>query len=191
MEDEIWKPVVGYENLYEVSDKGRIRSVGRIVNACYGSKMSLKGKILKPIKCTGGYLCIDLCKEGTKKRYLIHRLVAQAFIPNQDNLPCINHKDENPYHNNVDNLEYCTQKYNINYGTRTQRAVEKQRNHPNKSKKVYQYTLDNQLVKVWDSTMECQRNGFNNSNVGKCCRGEYKQHRGFRWSYTPLEAPNA
>lgn len=191
MEEEVWKDVKGYEGLYQVSDKGRIRSVDRVVNTCYGSKMYIKSKILKPVKYKGGYLRIDLCKEGTKRLYLIHRLVAEAFLPNPDNLPCVNHKDEIPYHNNVDNLEYCTQKYNINYGTRTQRMVEKQINHPNKSKKVYQYTLDNQLVKVWDSTKECQRNGFDNSRISACCRGENKTHKGFRWSYTPLEAPNA
>lgn len=187
MEDEVWKDVKGYECLYQVSDKGRIRSLDRIVISGYGKPHRLKGKILKAQTHHCGYLEITLHKDGKRNTHKVHRLVAEAFLPNPDNLPCINHKDEIPYHNNVDNLEYCTQKYNINYGTRTQRMAEKC------SKKVYQYTLTGELVKVWNSTAECGRNGYAANNISNCCRRKYcyKTHKGFRWSYTPLEAPNA
>ena len=111
---EEWRPIEGYEGLYEVSSYGRVRSLDR-----YDSNNHFrKGKVLSPVKNKDGYLQVNLCCNGKYKMFLVHRLAAQAFIPNPDNLPEINHKDENPGNNNVDNLEWCTRKYNINYGSR-------------------------------------------------------------------------
>lgn len=109
--DEIWKPVVGYEGLYEVSNLGRVRSIRR-------------NKILNLKKERDGYIRISLCSNGVEKMYQVHRLVAKAFIPNPDNLPQINHKDEVKSNNVVDNLEWCTVAYNNSYGTRLQRVRE-------------------------------------------------------------------
>ena len=109
--DEIWKPVVGYEGLYEVSNFGRVRSLRR-------------NKILKLKNEVDGYIRVTLCNGGTEKLYQVHRLVAQAFIPNPDNLPQINHKDEVKSNNIVTNLEWCTVHYNNTYGTRLQRVRE-------------------------------------------------------------------
>jgi hypothetical protein len=118
--EEQWKPIIiekngvvfDYSGLYEVSNKeGRIRSVKT-------------GKILKPGKDKCGYSHVTLCKDGKTSRFQVHRLVATAFIPNPDNLPVVNHKDENPSNNCVDNLEWCTVKYNVNYGTCKQRMSE-------------------------------------------------------------------
>ena len=94
----------------------------------------------------------------------------------------MNHKDENKQNNNVENLEFCDCKYNINFGTRTERVVEKNTNGK-RSKKVYQYTLDGEFVREWVSTKECGRNGFNQGNVAACCRGELKTYKGFLWEY--------
>ena len=120
---EEWKDVVGYEGLYEVSNLGRIRSIDRKVRY-KDSYRTVKGVYIKQISEIYGHLIVKLCKEGKKKQYYVHRLVAQAFIPNPNNLPCINHKNEIPYDNRVDNLEWCTVLYNNTYGTRTQKEIE-------------------------------------------------------------------
>lgn len=105
--DELWKPVAGYEDLYEVSNHGRVR---RKV-----------WKILKSKTEKGGYQRINLCKNGIQKPFLIHRLVAEAFVPNPNNHTIVNHIDERPQNNRADNLEWCTEKHNSNWGTRNQR----------------------------------------------------------------------
>ena len=112
---EEWRPVVGYEGLYEVSNIGRVRSLDRFYYRLH------KGKVLSPTKDRYGYLTVTLNCNGKSKTIKIHRLVAQAFLPNPDNLPQVNHKDEDKTNNNVDNLEWCTAKYNVNFGTRQER----------------------------------------------------------------------
>ena len=120
MNEEIWRPIVGYEGLYEVSSYGRVRSLDRYVK---GKSYRLhKGKVLSPGKNSRGYLSIVLSYNGKHKVITVHRLVAEAFLPNPDNLPEINHKDEDKTNNRVDNLEFCDHKYNVNYGTRKDRA---------------------------------------------------------------------
>ena len=115
---EEWRPVVGYEGLYEVSNTGQVRSLDRYVKTCYEAYKLQKGKILNPGKNTNGYLQVVLNCNGKRKTINVHKLVAQAFIPNTDNLPMINHKDEVKTNNSVDNLEWCDVKYNNNYGSR-------------------------------------------------------------------------
>ena len=159
---EIWKDKKDYEGHYQVSNFGRVKSIK------FG-----KERILKPVTNSSGYLLVELYKNNIKKKYSVHRLVAEAFIPNPYNLPQVNHKDENKLNNNVDNLEWCTNEYNINYGTRTERY----------SKPVLQYTLDGEFVREWPSARECGRNGFNQGSVSACCRGELKKHKGFIWKY--------
>lgn len=121
MEKEIWKPIKDYENLYEVSNNGKVRSLIRevVVKNKYGavSTRMTKPKELKPQK-RGEYYIVWLCKNGKPKQYYIHRLVGETFIANPNNLRDINHKDENKLNNNVNNLEWCTHKYNMNYGNR-------------------------------------------------------------------------
>ena len=110
---EEWRPVVGYEGLYEVSNTGRVRSVDRYVKTCYGSYRLHKGKVLSPGIRPDGYLVVSL----QYRMFRVHRIVAEAFLPNPDNLPQVNHKDEDKSNNRVDNLEWCDSKYNNNYGT--------------------------------------------------------------------------
>lgn len=117
---ELWKDVIEYEGLYQVSSFGNVRTIARYVNSSHRGfigKRFIKQKIMKPYNY-GGYLGVALCKNGRYKQKLLHRLVAEAFIPNPDNLPCVNHKDENRQNNRVKNLEWCTHKYNNNYGNR-------------------------------------------------------------------------
>ena len=160
---EIWKDKKDYEGHYQVSNFGRVKSIK------FGKEIILKQSKDKKT----GYLHVVLCKENILKSYLVHRLVAEAFIDNPNNYKEVNHKDENKTNNVVTNLEWCDRKYNQNYGTRTEKC----------SKKVYQYTLDGKFVKEWKSTAECGRNGFKQSSVAACCRGERKTHKGFIWKY--------
>ena len=130
---EIWKNIEGYEGKYQVSNLGRVKS------------MIGQEKVLHPKKHRNGHLQIGLHKDKKRKTMYIHRLVAQAFIPNPDNLPCVNHKDENPSNNNVDNLEWCTQKYNCNYGTRVDRIMETKKQQ---YKKIYKYSFNEYSIKI-------------------------------------------
>jgi len=180
---ETWKPVVGYEGLYQVSDFGEVISLNY--------KHTGQSRVLKPMKDRKGYLNVNLYKNGKKKRQLVHRLVAQAFIDNPDNLPEVNHIDENKENNKVCsgmvNLEWCNRKYNVNHGTGHQRSAETQRGVYNtkKSEIVLQMNLDYILIKEWPSTRECDRNGFSQSVVSRCCNNKYcKQgnvYKGYRW----------
>ena len=122
---EIWLPIEGYENLYEVSNLGRVRRLESVVNGKNGSKRKVSGNILKPRAQQNGYLMVNLCKNGIRRSYYMHRIVSTAFIPNPDNKPQVNHKDEDKLNNSVENLEWCTAKENTNYGTRTKRSSEK------------------------------------------------------------------
>lgn len=117
---EIWKDIKGYKGYYQVSNLGRVKSLDRYSIDRRGGKHFLKGIILTPYLCKG-YLRICLHVNGKQKQLAVHRLVAEAFIPNPNNYPQINHKDENKTNNTVDNLEWCTAKYNNNYGTRLER----------------------------------------------------------------------
>lgn len=117
MPDEIWKDVVGYEGFYQVSNLGQVRSVVEAQKTGRGHS----GKMLTQYKVKG-YMIVNLSKHGIAKHRGVHRLVADAFLNNPTHLPQVNHKDENPENNHVDNLEWCDSKYNVNYGTRTERC---------------------------------------------------------------------
>lgn len=186
---EIWKDIEGYEGIYQVSNLGRVRSLDRIIIYSSGQVVPFKGKVLSNIKNQLGYHKVNLRVNGGIKTVCVHRLVAKAFIPNPDNLPFINHKDENPSNNRVDNLEWCTPKYNNSYGTRLQR-LSKTKTNGVTSKKVYQYTLDGELVNVWPSLNEINRTkGYRIGGISKCALGEehYNTAYGFKWSYVPLK----
>ena len=124
MNSEEWRPVLGYEGLYEVSNTGIVRSVDRYVKNGHSSYRLHKGKVISLLKGEYGYIQVNLYYNGKNYKKYVHRLVAEAFLPNPDNLPQINHKDEDKTNNNVTNLEWCTAKYNINYGTRKDKVRE-------------------------------------------------------------------
>ena len=180
-ENEVWKDVVGYEGVYKVSDKGNVYSVRRV--SSIGRRIG--GRVLKPAPSTGGYLQVQLCKNGKVKSKLIHRLVAEAFIPNPKKLPEVNHKDENPSNNELSNLEWCDAGYNVNYGTRNERL----------SKKLRAVNIENGEIIRFKSTAEAGRKGYSQGGVAAACRGDYKDgktgkligggriYRGHRWYY--------
>lgn len=179
---EVWKDIKGYEGLYKVSNLGNVKSLPRrCKNRC--SSYMTKERILSQIKLNEGYLVVNLFKNGIKKGKQIHRLVAEAFIPNPLNLPQVNHKKEFEKTNNrVDNLEWCTQEYNLNYGTC------RQRQHESNYKKVYQYSKDGMFIKEWGSAVKCKEFGFDESCIRRCCRKNTsnKTHKGYIWSYEKL-----
>lgn len=169
---EIWKEIEGTNGMYQVSNLGNVKSFTRIK----------KGGLLKPGRYSNGYLFVhfakDTDKKGERHSYLIHRLVAQAFLPNPKGLEQVNHKDENKTNNRVDNLEWCTHLYNQNYGTRNQRVGEK--NKISNGKPVYCIELD----RVFCSAAEAARFvGRNPTNVSVVCRGKEKSCAGYHWKY--------
>lgn len=166
---EEWKDIKDLEGLYQVSNWGNVMSLN------YNG--TGKPRLMKTVKNKYGYLVVKLFKDRKPKMFRVNRLVAETFIPNPDNLHQVNHIDENKENNRVDNLEWCTPKYNCNYGTRNERRVKTQ------SKPVLQLTLTGDLIKEWSSVAECGRNGFNQSLVCQCCNGKRKTHKGFRWEY--------
>ena len=171
LKQEEWKPIPGYEGLYEVSNYGRVRSF----------KWSSNGKILSPIKCGNGYLFVILYKDGkAKKHCTIHRLVAEAFIPNPSNFPQVNHMDECKKNNYFENLEWCSSAYNNSYGTRTRRMAEKN------SKPVVQLDKKGNFISEFESLREAsRRTGIADENICRCCNhkpGRYSAG-GFIWIY--------
>lgn len=121
--EEVWKPIVGYEGYYEVSNLGRVRSIAIYVNSKNNSKRYRSERVLKGI-LHNGYVWVTLSKNNVKTKKRVHRLVAEAFIPNPENLPYINHMDEVKTNNVFTNLEWCTVQYNNTYGTARSRAEE-------------------------------------------------------------------
>ena len=177
-ENEIWKDIVGYEGWYKVSNKGNVYSVER--KDSLGRKTG--GFMISSRRHTQGYLQADLRKDGIRKSKLIHRLVAQAFIPNPNGLPQINHKDEVKDNNNVENLEWCTSEYHLNFGTLKKRIGRKL------SKRVKAVNVKTGKVITFNSTREAERKGYDSGAVSLACRGVYNTgggnlYKGHRWFY--------
>lgn len=161
------KDIINFEN-YQISDDGRV-----------WSKKS--NKWLKPID-VNGYKKVSLYKNGKLYQRLVHRLVAETFIPNPNNYEEINHINEDKSDNRVENLEWCTSSYNINYGTRIERQVS------SISKKVFQYSIYNVLLNTYKSCTEAERENpsFNHRGISYACIGKLKTYKGFKWSHSLL-----
>ena len=190
---EIWKTAVYdgeiYEGLYKVSNWGRILSLNY--------RNTGKPDLMTPIDNGRGYFQVCLRKNGKRNWCLVHRLVAQTFLPNPENKPYINHKIERDEGKKINivifnedgsvdeeksTIEWCTPKENNDYGTRNER-VSKTLTNGKTSRKVLQLSLDGELIREWPSTHECGRNGFDQGAVWRCCNGKQKTHKGFRFQY--------
>ena len=170
-EQEIWKPVKDFEGLYEVSNQGRVRSLNYRNQNCV--------KVMSPNLAKNGYLVARLMKDGRKYHLLLHRLVAQSFIEKAEGLYVVNHKDENKTNNHVSNLEWCTQKYNMNYGSARVKISKSMSKRP-----VAQYDKEGRLIAVWKGVRDAGVNtGIDRKTISLCCIGKYKQAGGYVWQY--------
>lgn len=176
--NEIWKDIKGYENLYQVSNFGNVKSF-------YNKSHLLK---LKPDKY--GYISVTLVKEKKKKRKRVHRLVAEAFIENTNNYLVINHIDGNKQNNNVNNLEWCTQKHNIEEAWRLGLSKTSEKNRKissewckkNKIKKVAQYDKEMKLIKIWNSEIEAsKKTKISKTSINNNICGLSKSAGGYIW----------
>lgn len=173
---EEWRQVYGYENLYEVSNFGRVRSLDK-----YDSRGHFRaGFVLKPsIRSNNSqYLRVGLTKDGIRKHKNVHRIVATSFLPNPQNLPQVNHKDENKLNNYVENLEWCTASYNANYGTRQKRIIEK------RSRAIIGESLDKDIKIYLKSSRSGDFIGFRHSAITACAKGKRHTHKCFKWRYS-------
>lgn len=172
---EEWKEIKYYPN-YMVSNMGRVKSLNY--------RRTGREKIMKPSKMNSGYLLICLRKNGVKKFYSLHRLVAMAFLPNPNNYPQVNHKDENKQNNCIKNIEWCDAKYNLHYGTARERTIKGLINNSKISKPVIKMDKTNKIIAEFPSIAEVQRQlGFSKSSISKCCLGKQKTCGGYKWKY--------
>lgn len=165
---EQWKEIEGYEGLYAVSTTGRVYSFRR------GIIMS--GGLVK------GYWQVCLTKNGVQTNFYVHRLVAAAFIPNPDNLPIVNHIDEDKTNNNIENLEWVTYQENTLHSLANCKKQEGQKKRGPKGKKVNQYSIDGIFLQTWSSMTEAAKAlNISPSSISLCCKGRYGSAGGFIW----------
>lgn len=192
---EKWKPINGYEGLYMVSNRGRVRSIDRNVHRKRGTTKMLHGRIIRQQKRTNGYFFVTLSKQGKLKSLDVHRLVAMAFVEGQNDGLVVNHKDENKHNNNASNLEWVTLKQNANYGTAIARRVAnsnfKGKNNPMYGKRggdnpnsvpILQFNKDGVLIAEWSSAAEAGKIlKINPSSIRRCVNGYLQTSGGYMW----------
>lgn len=177
--NEEWKDVVGYEGLYQVSNLGRIRSLNRLCKSGRGYVIhKLSGKIMSLKVHKKGYLEVSLSLNGKRRMHKVHRLVAIAFIENPQSLKEVNHKDENTKNNSVENLEWCSSKYNANYGSRNKRTSLA------RSKAILQYNLNEEVIAEHSSLTSAGKSVNGNAQgIFMSANGIIKKYKGFIWKY--------
>lgn len=177
-----WRDVKGFEGAYKVSDKGIIIALHKITN---GRKLRMitPFRKLKTFINFNGYYTVKFCMNSISETRPVHRVIAEAFIPNPQNLPIINHKDENKLNNAIENLEWCTIGYNTSYGTAPLRRKLKVINGKC-SKQICQYDLQSNFLKEYPSIAEIHRLGFKSTGlIIQCCKGLRESYKGFKWKY--------
>lgn len=230
---EIWKPIFGFEGLYEVSSLGRVKNIPHWVTRDYVKKdgvrvtdrLFVKEKILTPKKKyhhrnrnkgnDAYYLGFSLRKAGKYINKMLHKIIAEAFIPNPENKPCIDHINGDPLDNRIENLRWCTYKENNNYPiAKARKAISavgirkgwkhteefkqmisaklkgreiKKEWFAHRLKKVYQYSINGDFIAEYESMTEASKKvGISSGQLSDCCRGKHKTGKGFVWSYTKL-----
>ena len=177
--EEIWKDINGFEGYYQISNQKRVKSIKRYVKHSKGGSKIVNEKIIKPF-FNGRYFQVCLSKEGVIYEPSLHTLLAEAFIPNPNNLPYVNHKDCDTTNNNLDNLEWCTPSYNTNYAdANTKRILNQQSKTP-----IIQYDLKENFIKEWDSQQRASKElGINQPDIWRVLNGKRKTAGGFIWKY--------
>lgn len=184
MDKEFWKDIVGYEGYYQISNLGRVKRLQKVYIDSPGRRMLCKEKILKVKICKQtGYPYVNLSKNGEVKFKNIHTLVADAFIPNPDNLPCVNHIDENRSNSVLSNLERCTYSYNNSYGSAcAKRKATMRKNLEGKHKPIYQFDMNGNLLNTYNCGVKQLEEKFG-FDIGTCLTGKCKTSHGFVFSY--------
>lgn len=175
--NEQWKDIQGFEGLYQVSNTGQIMSLLRL---CKRGEVyqGIRRRVLRQFVAPHGYLTAVLSKQGVKKTYKVHRLVALHFVEGFTENRQVNHKDEDKLNNKASNLEWVTAKENMNYGTCIARKVAKT------SKPINQLSKSGEFIKIWEIGHDAERvMRFNNGNVNQVCQGKRKTAYGFRWEF--------
>ena len=175
MKKEIWKDILGYEGLYQVSNFGRVKSLERLIKYTENKIVLRKCRIIKTHTNKCGYVYVVLHKDGNKKNYLVHRLVAEVFISNPDNLPQVNHKDENKLNNSVENLEWCDAKYNVNYGTCIERRSKK------RGRSVDVFKNDIFIETITSANLCAKKYKTTQSIIYRCCNKGYFCKKRQKW----------
>ena len=189
---EEWRDITGYEGSYQISNLGQVKSLNRTDT----TGRSVKEKILKGTLNKDGYLCVDFKKDGKRKSFRVHRLVAEAFIPNFENKPCVDHINTIRDDNRVENLRWVTHKENVNNVISKERYSEARKGEknpmygvhrygeksPNLGSLVARYDLNMDLIDV-KYQFEFVEMGFNAGNISACCRGRQKTHKGYIFKY--------
>ena len=181
--EEVWKDIHGYEGLYQISNLGNVKSLN------YGNHGYSQN--LVPKVNNSGRLWVELANKGNKKPMLIHRLVAMAFIENPNKYPQINHKDENPRNNIVENLEWCTNQYNVQYTVDRHPEWFRNGGNPGRPRKgkykhyeINQIDANGNVIRKWPNARTIfVQTGMSDWSISECCRGNRKQAYGFRWQY--------
>lgn len=174
---EIWRSVAGFDGIFEVSNLGNVMRLPVAKKPGTGN-YGRPSRVLKSRKNNKGYPMVDLWYEGKRTQKLVHRLVAEAFIANPDNLPEVNHKDENPANCCAENLEWCTRIYNMNYGNCGVKIAKAN------GKCVEQRRIDGSVVGRFQSILEAQRQtGVSQGSIGDCLHGRRKTAGGYIWHY--------
>lgn len=177
---EIWKDIQGYEGLYQVSNLGQVKSLAKFKGTNY--KQFIAERIMKQKDNGFGYLTVGIRRSGKSTTTYIHRLVAQAFIPNPDNLPEVNHIDGNKLNNAADNLEWCDRAENERHAYKS--GLKKVGEGNVLSKKIAQYTLDGVLVKTYPNARFVKKElGYEDSVIRRCARRVIETVYGFKWQY--------
>lgn len=174
---EIWKDIKGYEGIYQVSNYGRVKVLDRKV---WNAKVECvrKGRIFKTTKGSRGYIQVALTKNGKSRIFNVHRLVAQAFIPNPLNLPQVNHIDGNKTNNNVSNLEWCTAQENIQHAHKMNLTS----NVSRKVQKLEKYTKN--ILCEYKSAHEASViEKIDETSIRRCCNYIRKSAGGYSWKY--------
>lgn len=179
---ELWKDIPDFVGMYQVSNHGRVKSLARIVVSKKGQQFIINEKILKPINRGKNYMVVHLCRNSAVRKTSVHRLVAQAFLPNPMNHPFINHKDENPSNNHVNNLEWCSPQYNNTYGNANAKRSITMTNSPLISKAVSQFDLNGRFIAEYPSATTAKRL-FGFAHISDVCLGKRSQCGGYVWKY--------
>lgn len=186
MQQEIWKPVLEYEQLYEVSNLGNVRSCDRVVFRSDGKKRTLLSKMLNPEESNAGYLRVALSKNSKKIKYSVHRLVAFAFLTNHENLPQINHDDGNKKNNCASNLMWSSRSDNEKHAHRTGLKIAQRGSEHIRARKIYMLDFNGKKIREFGSVMDAHREtGINRANISNSANGygRVKSAGGYKWKF--------